>query len=223
MPFLFVDYDQGAGGERFCAGLGESTQCEDIKSICYPNGRTKVHDAFDQEFLKPVPEVKFTESHQTLYTIVPTHRHTELAKKLLKDVHSIRIQMPQDDQLYEHVVNQRINKVLLTHEPTPEYFFGLVKILIKQVGNNDFVKKINIKMKTLEIEMIARGIEVTPNNIKKYIDKIKNNRNAEPTFEYDLVIPYEDLVYDSKQVKTQLKNKFHIDVVGSWLNNYAIT
>jgi hypothetical protein len=223
MPFLFVDYDQGAGGEKFCAGLAKSMQCEDIKSVCYPNGRTKVYDVFDQEFLKPKPKIDLIKPHKMLYTIVPTHRHTSLAKQLLQDVQSIRIKMPQDELLYQHVINQRINKVLLTHEPTPEYFFGLVKILVKQVGNDDFVKKINIKMKTLEILMIAEGIDVTVDNIAEYLDKLKKTRYAEPVFEYDLVLAYEDLVRDPERVRSQLKTKFDIDVMGDWLKSYALT
>ena len=223
MPFLFVDYDQGAGGERFCAGLSQSTQCEDMHFIHYPNGRTKVHDVFEQEFLKPSPNIKLLDSHCDLYTVVPTHRHIKFAKELLKDVYSIRIQMPIDDRVYNHVVNQRINKVLLTQEPTTEYFFGLLKILITQVGNTDFIKKINKKMTTLEIIMISEGIDITPSNIEKYINNIKNNRYPEPNFDYDMIIPYENLVYDSRQVVEQLKTKFGIEITSNWLDNYAIT
>ena len=223
MPFLFVDYDQGAGGERFCAGLGQSTQCEDIHFIQYPNGRTKVHDVFEQEFLKPSPNIRPLDSHCDLYTIVPTHRHTRLAKELLKDVRSLRIQMPIDDRVYNHVVNQRINKVLLTQEPTTEYFFGLLKILTKQIGNTDFLKKINRKMTTLEIMMISQGIDITPSTIEKYINNIKNKRSSEPNFNYDMVIPYENLVYDAGKVIEQLKIKFGIEVTNNWLDDYAIT
>jgi hypothetical protein len=225
MPFLFVDYDQGAGGEKFCAGLSQSLQCEDIESICYPNGRTKVHDIFGQEFLKSTPNINPINSHHNLYTIVPTHRHTELATQLLKNVCSVRIQMPVDEHLRNHIVTQRINKVLLTHEPTPEYFFGLLKNTVADVGNTDFIKKVNIKMTTIEILMISRGIEVNPANIELWLDKIRNNygRQPEPNFNYDMVIPYENLVYNPNQVGAQLKSKFGIDVVGNWLSSYAIT
>ena len=222
MPFLFFYYYQGAGGDSFCAGVDHSTQCEDINFIRYPNGRTKVHDVFEQEFLKPSPNITPINSHHDLYTIVPTHRHTKLAKELLKDVHSLRIQMPIDDQVYEHVINQRINKVLLTHEPTTEYFFGLLKILTKKVGNNDFIKKINSKMTTLEILMISEGIDFTPSNIEKYLNDIKNDRCPEPDFDYDMIIPYENLVYNPEQVITQLKNKFGIETPSNWLSSYAI-
>jgi len=222
MPFLFVDYDQGAGGERFCAGLGQSKQCEDLQFIQYPTGRTKVKDIFGQEFLTAKPNINVVESHYELYTIVPTHRQTELAKKLLKDMHSIRIQMPTDPQLHKHIINQRINKVLLTQEPTPEYFFGLLKLLVKKVGNKEFIKKINNKMTTLEILMISQGIAVTPNNIEKYLDTVRNERYSEPNFEYDLIIPYKDLVYDPDGVRLLLKNNFGIDTTGTWLHSYAI-
>ena len=53
MPFLFVDYDSGAGGEFFCEQLSQSKQCIKLTSKKYESGRTKVFDRFDQEFLKP--------------------------------------------------------------------------------------------------------------------------------------------------------------------------
>ena len=40
MPFLFVDYDQGAGGEYFCANLSRSPQCTEMKNVLFGNGRT---------------------------------------------------------------------------------------------------------------------------------------------------------------------------------------
>ena len=55
MPWLFVDYDQGAGGEAFCLKLSQSPQCKTLRGEKFPNGRTKVYDEFDQEWLKIVP------------------------------------------------------------------------------------------------------------------------------------------------------------------------
>ena len=131
--------------------------------------------------------------------------------------------MPVDDHLYQHIVNQRINKVFLTHEPTPEYFIGLLKNIVADVGNTDFIKKINNKMTTMEILMISQGIEVTPANIELWLDKIRNNRRPEPDFNYDMVVPYENLVYKPDHVVAQLKSKFGIDMSGDWLSSYAIT
>jgi hypothetical protein len=106
MPFLFVDYEQGAGGERFCAGLSNSPQCETLDFVRYDNGRTKVKDLFEQEFLKTQPNITAVKSHPALYTIVPTHRHTDLAKQLLEDVNTIRIQSPVDDAIFQSVKQQ---------------------------------------------------------------------------------------------------------------------
>lgn len=221
MPFLFVDYDQGAGGERFCAGLGKSPECERLRYQQFSNGRTKVHDIFAQEFLKPTPDIEIKKSHPELYTIVPTHRHTDLARSLLEDVHSIRIKLPEDRDLHQHMIEQQIKKVLLTREPTPGYFFGLLKILSKSASNKEFVRKVNYRMLTVEIILLSQNIEPTPEAVEKYLIEIRNTKEVEPDQHYDLVIPYEQLVHNPEQVKKALYLNFGITVLEDCLASYA--
>lgn len=222
MPFLFVDYDQGAGGERFCAGLSQSAECESLEFKQYKNGRTKVLDVFRQEFLKPNPCVDSNiKSHNALYTIVPTHRQTSLAKNIFNKVYSIRISVPVDPSLREKVKENQINKVLLTQEPTPEYFFGLIKILQETAKDKDFVKKVKYTMSTVEILLLSMGIDPTETNINKHLESVRDLRLPEPNFDYDLVIPYEELAYQPELVKEKIKSKFKINVVGNWLHNYV--
>jgi hypothetical protein len=220
MPFLFVDYDQGCGGERFCAELSQSPQCESLLYKKYDNGRTKVHDVFSQEFLKPVPNIDIKQSHAVLYTIVPTHRRTSIARSLLENVHSIRIQMPTDSALRNHIIEQQIQKVLLSKEPTPEYFFGLLKIL-SEPNNKDFIKKVKYHMLTVEIMLLSQGQDPTPQAVEQYLDEIRSERDPEPDQLYDLVIPYEHLVHRPEQVSKELNTKFGIVTVNNWLNSYA--
>ena len=220
MPFLFVDYDQGAGGERFCAALSKSPQCEKLIFQQFDNSRIKVHDVFAQEFLKPTPDIEIKKSHPELYTIVPTHRHTDLARSLLEDVHSIRIQRPRDKELHLRMVEQQIKKVL-TREPTPEYFFGLLKILSKSAADKGFVRKVKYHMLTVEIILLSQNIDPTSDAIEKYLHKVRNDIEIEPDQHYDLAIPYEQLVHDPEQVKKALYLNFGISVVGDWLENYV--
>lgn len=221
MPFLFVDYDQGAGGERFCAGLSESPKCERLEYQRFDNGRTKVHDVFAQEFLKPTPNIEIKQSHPELYTIVPTHRRTDLARSLLEDVHSIRIQRPRDKELHQRMVEQQIKKVLMTREPTSEYFFGLLKILSKSASDKNFVKKVKYDMLTVEIILLSQNIDPTPDAVEKYLNNIRNTSEAEPNQHYDLVIPYEHLVRDTAQVQSALNNTFGITISEDCLASYA--
>jgi hypothetical protein len=221
MPFLFVDYDQGAGGERFCAGLSENPKCERLGYQQFDNGRTKVHDVFAQEFLKPIPDIEIKKSHPELYTIVPTHRRTDLARSLLEDVYSIRIQRPRDKELHLRMVEQQIKKVLLTREPTPEYFFGLLKILSKSAADKSFVRKVKYDMLTVEIILLSQNIDPTPDAVEKYLSDIKNTSEVEPDQHYDLVIPYEHLVRDPTQVQTALYHTFGITVSEDCLASYA--
>lgn len=221
MPFLFVDYDQGAGGEKFCAGLSQSKECNKLEFTVYENGRTKVLDVFEQEFLKPRPVITKPINTNNNYTIVPCHRHTKLAQEILGPIKSIRIQMPKDEQMFQKIKDQQINKVLLTKEPTPQYFFGLVKILKETAKNPDFVRNIRYQMLTVEIILLSEGIEPTQENIDIYIQNIRLEKFPEPDFDYDLVIPYENLVSCPDQVAYEIKNNFGITVVGDWLKSYV--
>jgi hypothetical protein len=223
MPFLFVDYSQGAGGERFCAGLSQSSECDPLPYVCYENGRTKVLDVFDQEFLKPRPRINTNIKSGDNYTIVPCHEHTLLAQQLLGSVCSIRIKLPQQPEMFQAIKDQQIKKVLLTREPTPEYFLGLVKILKETCQNPDFVRHVRYHMLTVEIILLSQGLEPTQENIDNYIKKVRSFRVAEPDFDYDLIIPYEDLVQDPDRVRKQIKDTFGITVVGDWLESYGST
>ena len=221
MPFLFVDYDPGAGGEKFCAGLSQSPECDPLEFVFYTNGRTKVLDVFDQEFLKPTPKVKIVKSHDTLYTVVPTHRNTSLAYKLLDNIYSIRISRPVDPDLWNQIKEHQIKKVLLTQEPTGKYFIGLLKILKETAVDKDFVRRVRYNMPTIEIILLSKGIDPTQENINNHLETLYNERMEEPKFDYDLIIPYEDLVYNHDSVRNQIKRCFGITVVGDWLNSYA--
>ena len=222
MPFLFVDYDQGAGGERFCAGLSESPECERLRYQQFSNGRTKVHDLFDGAFLaKSNPEVEIKKSHPSLYTVIPTHRRTDYAKSILEDVYSIRIRMPEDTALHDRITEQRINKVLLSKEPRPEYFFGELKILSEFENNRDFIKKVTRDMRNIELVLLSQNIDPTPEAIEQYLQSVRQQRYPEPDHEYDVVIPYEKLAYEPEQVKKILDQQFGITVVGNWLSSYA--
>lgn len=221
MPFLFVDYDPGAGGEKFCAGLSESPECERLSYLKFNNGRTKVRDIFAQGFLKLRPKFDIKQSHPKLYTIVPTHRYTDLARSVLEDVHSIRIQSPIDNELHQHIAEQHIKKVMLTREPTPEYFFGYLKILSDSAIDKDFVKKVKYNMLTVEIILLSKNIDPTPDAVEQYINQIRTTRHPEPDQCYDLTIPYEHLVYAPDRVRQALYDTFGITVVGDWLSSYA--
>ena len=211
MPFLFVDYDQGAGGENFCARLSTAPQCETLTATVYNNNRTKIRDLFDQEFLKITPHIEVKESHPTLYTVVPSHRHTDLAYAKLKDVYSIRIAMPSDPTLLAQLKENQIQKVLLTQEP-PEYFIGLVRILKETAVDLDFVKKIKYNtMQTVEIYLLSQGKEPTQQNIDEFLRKLRDRTDPEPDLSYDLILPYETLQYDPDQTKLLIKNKFGIE------------
>jgi len=214
MPFLFIDYDQGGGGEYFCSCLSQSPQSEVLEFDTFNSGRTKVRDVFNQEFLKPIPnpDLKISADKRS-YTIVPTHRHTSLAKKLFKNIKSIRIQYPVDNLYFKFLKHQQLTKVLLAVEPTDTYFVGFLKILAQQYNNTSFLSKVNRSMDNLTLTLLAQGIEPTDENRQQYITKLTVPRPVtEPNFEYDLTIPYETLFNNTKLIVDNLQKQFGINV-----------
>lgn len=220
MPFLFVDYDQGAGGEFFCANLSRSAQCQLLESTLYTNGRTKIHDVFAQEFLKLRPAVKFTSSHPTLFDIVPTHRYTPVAEQLLGEIRSIRISNPKDDNLWKFLKYQQINKVLLAPVSTGKHFIGELKDWVSGSRNTEWVKKIKRGTDGLSMILLSKGLDPSESNKQDYIKWLFANKLPDPVYRYDLVIPYEDLFFNPESIVTNIKNVFGIEIADNWLNQY---
>lgn len=220
MPFLFVDYDQGAGGEFFCAQLSLSPQCVPLQVVRYDTGRNKVQDRFGQEFLKAVPRPEYQEPNPDKFDLVPMHRCWNLATDMYGHIHSIRISNPSEDsELWQYLQHNRLQKVLLAPQPEGKYFLGELEILIRKTNNKDFVRHVHKDMDNLTLQMLADNIEPTEHNRQIYLDQIMQQM-PEPQANYDLIIPYEKLFYDTDWIEKQIKQTFDIDIVEPWLKTY---
>lgn len=220
MPFLFVDYDQGAGGEFFCAQLSLSPQCIPLEVERFDTGRSKVRDRFGQEFLKADPTPKYQEPDPVLFELVPMHRGWPLAASMYDRPHCIRISNPDpDSDLWKYLQHNRLKKVLLAPQPSGKYFIGELDVLIRKTNNRDFVQRVNPSMDNLTLQMLADGIEPTSENRKQYLEKIMV-QYPEPHADYSLVIPYEKLFYDTDWIRQQIRQVFGIDILTPWLENY---
>lgn len=222
MPFLFVDYDQGAGGEYFCAELSKSPECVPLDVRRVNNGRTKVSDVFQQEFLKPNPTIRIVDVISDRYTVVPTHQHTKLAHEQLGEIKSIRIAYPIEETYRLFLKTQQINKVILSTEPTSAEFVGLVKILSRSSVNPDFLKKIKFGMDNLSLILLSKGIDPTQESKNKFLEELKQAVPEEPNFDYDLIIPYENLFKCPDLVKSQLQKIFNITITDNWLHSFRL-
>ena len=129
--------------------------------------------------------------------------------------------MPEDPALQKQIIEQKINKVLLSPEPRPEYFLGELKILSEFENNRDFIKKVRRDMRNVELVLLSQGKDPTPESIEEYLQAVRTKHYPEPDYKYDLVIPYEKLAYDPKQIKQILNQQFGITVGGDWLASYA--
>ncbi len=220
MPFLFVDYDQGAGGEYFCANLSRSMQCNTIESKKFNTNRTKIIDKFDQEFLKSVPIPKIIKSDPVFYDVIPSHRNVHLAEQLLGKVYSIRISNPDDIDLWHYLKHQQIHKVLLSPLPSDSHFIGELKMLLRETPDTGWLKHLNRRTDGLSLILLSKGIEPTVENKNKYILNIISHKEPEPTQKYDLIIPYEHLFYNTDKIIKDLKDIFNIDINDNWLDQY---
>jgi hypothetical protein len=220
MSFLFVDYDQGAGGEYFCHGLSQSPECVPLNGFINNKNRTKINDIFEQEFLKIIPQPDIIDSDTDLYNLVPSHRNTNLAQSILKNVYSIRIANPLDSDLQKYFTDQQIEKVFNSPLPSGRHFIGELEMLSRTTSNNDWIKKTKSTMDNLTLVLLSKGLEPTKENREKYIQEVVSARESEPICNFDLVIPYQDLFYNTNKIKEKIRDIFSITVVGDWLEKY---
>lgn len=219
MPFLFVDYDQGAGGEYLSYIISQSPQCVPLNGFKTATGRYKINDIFNQEFLKPNPVPKLVDSDDKLYNVVPSHQNTQLAATILNDVRSLRISNPTSNELWNYMKKLQLEKVLLATEPTPGMFAGFVKILQESATNPDFLSAIKYGMDNMTLTLIANNIEPTEENKNQFINELYK-KLPEPEYAYDLLIPYEKLVLDPVWVQESIERVFKITVDLSLLSTY---
>lgn len=222
MPFLFVDYDQGAGGEFFCSMLSQSPECRTLVSETYESSRTKIKDIFNQEFLKPCPRPQIKICNPDLFDIVPTHRQTALARSLLPNVQAIRIKNPIDQNIWKFVVEQRIKKVILAHEPNDQYFLGFIKIQSERSGDKSFLRHVRRHNDNLDIILMSKGQEPSQQNRECFLNKLRSRQpmpEPDPGL-YDLVVLYDDLIYAQDLVSQRISETFQITVAASWLSKF---
>lgn len=221
MPFLFVHYDQGAGGEFFCAKLSQSHQCVTLDYKQYPNGRTKVFDVFNQEFLKASGQIPHIESDSELYNIVPCHVFFDEVNELLANSRTIRIASPDinDTNLWNFLKYQQLHKVLLSRLPA-DLFAGECKMLLRTAKNINFLKQINSRMDGLDLLLVANDILPTKENRENHINEIQMTPLKEPNFDFDLVISYHDLIFSPDTVKDSISQIFGIEIDSSWLETF---
>lgn len=220
MPFLFVDYDQGAGGEYFCEHISKSPQCVPLTAEKTAQNRTKVNDIFEQEFLKVKSQPKILSSSK-LYDVVPCHRKVEYASTILDNVRSIRIANPTDPLLINFLNVNRINKVLNSKFENDRHFFGELDELLRTSVSRDWIKHVKRDMTNGELLLLSKGITPTADNVKQLINTFSAQVFPEPTYNYDLIIPYEDLFFNTAKIEEQVGKVFGIEIVGDWLETYS--
>lgn len=220
MPFLFVDYDQGAGGEFFCYNLSLEESCIPVeKKILTKEKRTKIEDVFGQEFLKYNPKIFFKKSHPTLYELIPAHRTTPLAKELNLNFKSIRISSPTDTEFIKFFNYQKCKKVFFSKLPNKLYYVGELENLSRVSKNKDWIKQASYEMDYLSLFMLSKGVELTEENKKIFLEGLLTIED-EPNFNYDLIIPYENLFINTDKIKKNILNIFNINIKNNWLDQY---
>jgi hypothetical protein len=218
MSFILVDYDHGCGGEYFSYALSMSPQCHTLERKTL-NKRTKVLDVFGQEFLKINPKIKTIPLLDEKHIIVPNHQKTLLAKSLLGDCKSIRIQYPTQMQYHLYVVRCIEEKVLNSKQFGIREWSGYIKLLFET--NKELLKKINLEMDNFDILLVSEGIEPTKENKQKWIaELLENFPQEEPDCNYDVVIEFRELIEDIDSIVKKIKDKLKIDIDRELLTKY---
>jgi hypothetical protein len=219
MSFILVDYYHGCGGEYFSYALSMSPQCHTLERKTI-NKRTKVFDAFQQEFLKLNPIITSIPILDDKHLIVPVHKKTNFAKKLLNDCKSIRIKYPSKIEHHLYVVNCTQEKVLNTRLLSPLEWSGFVKMYFND-DNKEYLKKLNLKMTNFDIVLWSKGIEPTVENKKKFIQNLIDEfPKIEPNDNYDVIIEFSELIEDTDSIVRKIKDGLHIDIPRELLLKY---
>jgi hypothetical protein len=122
--------------------------------------------------------------------------------------------------MWNYLQHNRLKKVLLAPQPEGKYFIGELDVLIRKTNNRDFVRRVHKDMDNLTLQMLADRIEPTDENKELYLKQILV-QVEEPTVNYDLVIPYEKLFYDTAWIERKIKQVFGIDITTPWLETYC--
>jgi hypothetical protein len=154
------------------------------------------------------------------HVIVPVHRQTSIAKSLLSDCKSIRIQYPTDKEHHLYVVKCIQEKVLNAKQIGINEWSGFVKLYFDE-NNKENLKKINLKSSNFDIVLWSKGIEPTVENKSKYIQKLIDEfPKKEPIDDYDLVIKFKEIIEDIDAIIEKIKDKLQIDVPRDLLVKY---
>jgi len=221
MPWLMVDYDAGAGGERFCAELSKSPGCIPLQYSIGSNSRTKVQDRFEQGWLIPLNTPKAIAADPVMWEIVPCHRSTDRAKSTLENLKTIRIARPKSESLWDYMATQLEKKVWLSTQPSKEHYQGAAEQLYNLTGNPAVIDSTSADDDYLTMWLIAFGVEPNQDNRKEYLNNFRNDHVPEPDIDYDLIIAYEDLFFNHDKVFQDIYNVFGITIDKSWLNWYS--
>ena len=222
MPFLFVDYDQGAGGEYLCKVLSQAPQCVPLDSFTSVNGSTKIKDVFNQELLKFYSDIKeIPEIPADKYTIVPTHRHSFEIKKQIPNSKFLRIHRPKLQGFWYYQKMQQLRKTIVAHEPTDAMFVGFVKLLAVTADDpHKFASKVSRDMDNLELILLSHNVANTKQNRQNFINYALRARLSEPKGDFDCTIAYEDLILNAEIIAQQIQTCLNITVDVELLKKY---
>lgn len=187
----------------------------------FANGRTKIYDRFSQDWLSRSAQRQQLTSDPHLYELVPTHRMTAEAERVLEHVNSLRIALPTAPDHLEYLYHLRRAKVLEAVEPTDRYFFGLIKSLTIEYGSGDWLAKVRRNMDTATLRMLAMGLHINPESHAKFVQDFCRSDEPEPDHAYDCKVRFSDLLQDTQAVITRINKAFGITVDETQLRDFG--
>lgn len=104
--------------------------------------------------------------------------------------------------------------------PSAEYFFGELKILQSTATNPKAVASCRKDMDYATLFLISQEIEPTIENKVKFVQQRFDKIMPDPIFEYDLILHFEDLIFNRQCVIDKINDTFDLELPANTLQRF---
>lgn len=183
--FIFVCYENGAGGEGLCYKISQMPYCNTLNKK-NETKRTVVYDVFEKalvdrsadrfasERLDKDLHIPIVTNDTDLCHVVPSHIAPSVLKKYYPSELYVVINSPTDQYWLRKLYLRKYRYHSLSVPQSLQARVGEYK-QFAALTNNEHAKALLSPMTNLQIRCLAKNIPVTKENCKKYFKKLESN------------------------------------------------
>ena len=214
MPkFIFVCYQQGAGGESLSVEISKLKKCNTL-NYTKLGPRTWSYDYFDKLFLtypdkKWKDKIKLDKKANKFYYVIPSHYTPDSIKEVFPNDIFVVITSPQTTEGIESLKERIFQHVWLTKHNSLQERIGYYIHETGKKPNRNHLKKLNQDLLNGEINCIIQNIKPTLTNMKELFKKHIVEKLVIKTKQFNYInyinekniftISYEDLQITNKK------------------------